>query len=187
MGNFTFIRTDINDLIIIEPKVFGDERGYFMESYHKKDFAEGGIDQEFVQDNLSSSKKGVLRGMHFQINQPQGKLVKVLSGEVFDVAVDIRKNSTTFGCWYGIYLSKENRRMMYVPEGFAHGFLVMSDSAEFSYKCTRFYNPQDEGGFRFDDKQIAIEWPFSKLQPIVSEKDRALKSFEDISKELKLI
>ena len=180
MSNFTFFNTFIKDLIVIESKVYGDDRGFFMETYHKKDFYDGRIKVEFVQDNHSRSKKGVLRGMHYQITEPQGKLVRVISGEVYDVAVDIRKDSETYGRWYGTKLSSENKRMLYVPEGFAHGFYVLSDYAEFTYKCTRFYNPKDEGGFRYDDKDIAIDWPLEGETPIVSEKDLALKSFNDI-------
>lgn len=180
MGNFTFIETHIKDLIVVEPKVYGDERGFNMETYHKKSFYEGGIEIEFVQDNFSRSIKGVLRGMHFQITEPQGKLVRVVEGEVFDVAVDIRKDSETYGSWYGINLSEDNKRMLYLPEGFAHGFYVLSDTAQFSYKLTRFYNQKDEGGFRYDDKTIAIEWPLEGNVPIVSEKDLALKEFIEI-------
>jgi len=186
MSNFTFITTEIKDLIVIEPKVHGDSRGFFMETYHKKDFYEGGVAVDFVQDNLSRSRKGVLRGMHFQVNEPQGKLVKVNYGAVYDVAVDIRRESETFGRWYGIKLSEENRVMMYVPEGFAHGFYVLSDYAEFSYKCTRLYNPKDESGFRYDDKEIAIEWPIDRLDLIVSEKDLALMEFSAMCESLAL-
>ena len=158
-GNFNFIETKIKDLYIIEPKVFGDDRGYFMESYNRRDFVEAGLDMVFVQDNESKSKKGVLRGMHFQTKFTQGKLVRATQGEVYDVAVDLRKGSPTYGQWEGVLLSAENKRQFYVPEGFAHGFLVLSDIAEFCYKCTDFYHPGDEGGLAWNDQEIGIEWP----------------------------
>ena len=158
-GNFNFIETKIKDLYIIEPKVFGDDRGYFMESYNRRDFVEAGLDMVFVQDNESKSKKGVLRGMHFQTKFTQGKLVRATQGEVYDVAVDLRKGSPTYGQWEGVLLSAENKRQFYVPEGFAHGFLVLSDLAEFCYKCTDFYHPGDEGGLAWNDPEIGIEWP----------------------------
>ena len=141
MGNFNFIETKIKDLYIIEPKVFGDARGYFMESYNQKDFFEAGLTMTFVQDNESKSRKGVLRGLHFQTKHPQGKLVRVTQGEVWDVAVDLRKNSPTFLKWEGVYLSEKNKRQFYIPEGFAHGFVVISNEAMFNYKCTNFYDP----------------------------------------------
>jgi dTDP-4-dehydrorhamnose 3,5-epimerase len=141
MSNFTFTKTEIEGLLVIEPKVYGDNRGYFMETYQEKEFKENGLDVKFVQDNQSKSAKGVLRGLHYQENHPQGKLVRVISGEVYDVAVDIRKDSPTFGKHYGIYLNDENRKQFYVPKGFAHGFLVTSDEAVFTYKCTDFYYP----------------------------------------------
>lgn len=153
---------EIEGLYVIEPKVFGDERGYFMETYNRKEFEAKGLTMEFVQDNESMSKKGVLRGLHFQKNFPQGKLVRVLSGEVFDVAVDIRKGSPTFGKWFGVVLSDENKKQFYVSKGFAHGYLVLSEQAVFSYKCTDFYHPEDEGGIRYDDPQIGIDWPISE-------------------------
>lgn len=173
MGNFTFTQTGIEGLIIVEPRVFGDARGYFMETWHQEAFKEGGIPYAFVQDNQSSSTKGVLRGLHFQKNNPQGKLVRVLSGSVYDVAVDLRKNSPTCGKWYGIELSAENKKQFYVPEGFAHGFLVLSESAEFAYKCTRFYDAADEGGLLWNDPDIGIKWPLSGREPQLSDKDRA--------------
>lgn len=163
----------IEGLFVIEPKVFGDERGYFVETYNKQEFEECGLTMEFVQDNQSMSRKGVLRGLHFQKNFPQGKLVRVLSGEVFDVAVDIRKGSDTYGKWFGVVLSDENKKQFYIPEGFAHGFLVLSETAVFAYKCTDFYHPEDEGGIRYDDPGIGIEWPVSNdMEIILSEKDK---------------
>jgi len=149
----------IQGLTLIEPKVHGDERGYFMESYNYRDFAEAGIDCAFVQDNQSSSKKGVLRGLHYQIEHPQAKLVRVIRGEVFDAAVDLREGSATFGKWFGVRLSEENKKQFFVPAGFAHGYLVLSDYAEFCYKVTDFYHPGDEGGLLWNDPEIGIEWP----------------------------
>ncbi|NLJ17127.1 MAG: dTDP-4-dehydrorhamnose 3,5-epimerase [Clostridiales bacterium] len=149
----------IEGLCIIEPSVFGDNRGYFMETYNKNDFAEHGLHMDFVQDNQSMSRKGVLRGLHFQKNFPQGKLVRVIKGRVFDVAVDLRKDSKTFGKWFGIELTEENKKQFYIPEGFAHGFLVLSDIAEFCYKCTDFYHANDEGGIAWNDPSINILWP----------------------------
>ncbi len=187
MGNFTFIKTGIDGLTVIEPSVFGDERGFFMETYHADAFSKGGIDAVFVQDNHSKSRKGVLRGMHFQVNNPQGKLVRVIDGEVYDVAVDIRKGSRTFGNWYGVALSSENKRQLYVPEGFAHGFYVVSPTAEFVYKCTRFYDPTDELGIRYDDSSVGIDWPVSpKDIPVVSKKDQELPGFEKVCEMLNL-
>jgi dTDP-4-dehydrorhamnose 3,5-epimerase len=182
MGKFKFIKTEIDGAYIIESGVFGDNRGYFMETYNYNDFKAAGIDIVFVQDNQSSSKKGVLRGLHFQKTHPQGKLVRVIKGEVFDVAVDIRKNSKTFGKWVGVTLSEENNKQFYVPEGLAHGFLVLSDEAEFCYKCTDFYHPEDEGGIAWNDKTIGIEWPLEGIEEVIlSDKDRnrdALSSIE---------
>ena len=152
-------RCPIEGLMVIEPTVHGDERGYFMETYNKNDLHDAGLDAEFVQDNQSRSVKGVLRGLHFQISHPQGKLVRVIKGRVFDVAVDLRKGSATYGKWHGVELSEENRKQFYIPEGFAHGFVVLSDIAEFCYKCTDFYHPGDEGGLAWNDPEIAIEWP----------------------------
>lgn len=173
---------EIEGLYVIEPKVFGDERGYFMETYNRKEFEAKGLTMEFVQDNESMSKKGVLRGLHFQKNFPQGKLVRVLSGEVFDVAVDIRKGSPTFGKWFGVVLSDENKKQFYVSKGFAHGYLVLSEQAVFSYKCTDFYHPEDEGGIRYDDPQIGIDWPVSEdMQIILSEKDKHHEGLADQS------
>ena len=159
MGKITVETCHIEGLKVITPTVFGDARGYFMETYNYNDFKEAGIDQVFVQDNQSASKKGVLRGLHFQINFPQDKLVRVVNGEVFDVAVDLRKDSPTFGQWYGVKLSAENKKQFFIPKNFAHGFIVLSDYAEFAYKCTDFYHPGDEGGLAWNDPEIGIEWP----------------------------
>ncbi len=159
MGQIKITNTPIDGLCLIEPAVFGDERGYFMETYNQRDMQAAGLDMNFVQDNQSMSVKGVLRGLHFQKEHPQGKLVRVIRGRVFDVAVDLRKNSPTFGKWYGVVLSAENKKQFYIPEGFAHGFLVLSDEAEFCYKCTDFYHPGDEGGLAWNDPAINIEWP----------------------------
>ncbi|EEY50283.1 dTDP-4-dehydrorhamnose 3,5-epimerase [Vibrio cholerae] len=166
------IETDIPDVKIIEPTVFGDERGFFMETWNQKRFEElvTGKPTLFVQDNHSKSKKGILRGLHYQTENTQGKLVRVVSGEVFDVAVDIRKDSPTFGKWVGVYLSAENKRQLWVPEGFAHGFYVTSEEAEFVYKCTDYYNPKAEVSIRWNDEKLAIEWPIS-TKPQLSEKD----------------
>lgn len=167
---------EIEGLKVIEPSVFGDERGYFMETYNYNDFAAAGIDCKFVQDNQSSSKKGVLRGLHFQINFPQDKLVRVVSGEVFDVAVDLREGSKTFGKWYGVRLSAENKKQFFIPKNFAHGFIVLSESAEFCYKCTDFYHPNDEGGLFWDDPEIGVDWPMpegmTKADLTISDKDQ---------------
>ncbi len=159
MGKLTVETCEIEGLKVITPQVFGDSRGYFFESYNKKDFVEAGITCEFVQDNQSASKKGVLRGLHFQKNFPQDKLVRCINGEVFDVAVDLRRDSKTFGKWFGVVLSAENKKQFFVPKGFAHGFLVLSDYAEFAYKCSDFYHPEDEGGILWNDPDIGVEWP----------------------------
>ena len=181
MSNFNFIETKIKDLYIIEPKVFGDNRGYFMESYSKKDFAEAGLTMEFVQDNESRSKKGVLRGLHFQTKYTQGKLVRCTEGEVWDVAVDLRKGSPTYGMWEGVHLSAENKRQFYVPEGFAHGFLVLSDVATFNYKCTNFYAPEYDGGVLWNDEEIGIKWPLEGIEEILlSEKDKNQKKLKEL-------
>lgn len=172
MGNFKFTQTDIDGLVIVEPKLFGDGRGYFMETYHEEEFKNNGISTSFVQDNQSMSKKGVLRGMHYQTRNPQGKLVRVLEGEVYDVAVDLRKGSPTFLKWHGIHLSGTNRKQFFIPEGFAHGFLVLSDVAVFSYKCTHFYDPGHESGLLWNDPKLGIQWPLDGLvQPSLSDKD----------------
>ena len=159
MGQIKVTKCPIEGLYVIEPTVHGDARGYFTETYNLRDMQEAGLDMVFVQDNQSSSVKGVLRGLHFQINHPQGKLVRVIRGRVFDVAVDLREGSSTYGQWYGVELSEENHKQFYVSEGFAHGFVVLSDRAEFCYKCTDFYHPGDEGGLAWNDPQIGIEWP----------------------------
>ena len=167
--------TTIPDVLIIEPNVFGDERGFFYESFNARSFAEQtGVKTNFVQDNHSKSAKGVLRGLHYQIQQPQGKLVRVVAGEVFDVAVDIRKQSPTFGRWVGVILSAENKRQMWVPEGFAHGFLVTSESAEFLYKTTDYYAPEHERSILWNDPAIGIEWPIES-EPTLSNKDNVAK------------
>lgn len=159
MGQIKVTKCPIDGLYIIEPKVHGDSRGYFMETYNQNDMREAGLDMVFVQDNQSMSVKGVLRGLHYQINYPQGKLVRVVRGRVFDVAVDLRPGSETYGQWYGLELSEENKKQFYISEGFAHGFLVLSDTAEFCDKCTDFYHPNDEGGLAWNDPQIGIRWP----------------------------
>lgn len=166
-----FIKTAIPEVILIEPKVFRDERGFFLESYQKQRFAEQGIRAEFVQDNHSKSVHGVLRGLHYQIRQPQGKLVRVIAGEIFDVAVDIRRNSPTFGQWVGDYLSAENQRMIWIPPGFAHGFFVTSPEAEVLYKATDYYAPEWERTIVWNDPTIQINWPIGKTLPILSAKD----------------
>lgn len=172
------IETEITDVKIIEPTVFGDERGFFMETWNQKKFEElvTGKPTQFVQDNHSKSKKGILRGLHYQTENTQGKLVRVVSGEVFDVAVDIRKGSPTFGKWVGIYLSAENKRQLWVPEGFAHGFYVTSEEAEFVYKCTDFYNPNAEISIKWDDELLMINWPLLN-EPCLSSKDQDGISF----------
>ena len=172
MSKFNFIETGIKGLTIIEPMVFGDARGYFMETFQKQEFADAGITDDFVQDNASSSTKGVLRGLHFQKQNPQGKLVRVLSGKIFDVAVDCRPNSGTFGKSYGLVLEDVDKRMFYVPQGFAHGFLVLSETAEFSYKCTDFYDPSDEGGILWNDANLNIQWPKLDCEIKLSDKDK---------------
>ena len=173
MGQITVETCHIEGLKVITPKVFGDNRGYFMETYNYNDYKAAGIDQVFVQDNQSASKKGVLRGLHFQINYPQDKLVRALRGEVFDVAVDLRKDSPTFVQWYGVLLTEENKKQFFIPKGFAHGFLVLSDYAEFAYKCTDFYHPNDEGGLAYNDPEIGVEWPIPEgMELILSEKDK---------------
>lgn len=183
MGKFNFIKTAIDGMFIIEPTVFGDERGYFLETYHYEEFKAAGIDVNFVQDNQSKSKKGVLRGLHFQTKNPQGKLVRVISGEVFDVGVDLREGSPTFGKWVGATLSAENKRQLYIPEGFAHGFLVLSDEAEFVYKCTNFYDPKNEGGIIYNDPDINISWPVSEdMTILLSNKDHLLPTFKEYAK-----
>ncbi|MCR5222314.1 MAG: dTDP-4-dehydrorhamnose 3,5-epimerase [Lachnospiraceae bacterium] len=181
MGKITVETCHIEGLKVITPKVFGDERGYFMETYNLQDFEEAGIPQVFVQDNQSASKKGVLRGLHFQIHYPQDKLVRVIRGEVFDVAVDLREGSATYGQWFGVRLSEENKKMFFIPKGFAHGFLVLSDYAEFTYKCTDFYHPNDEGGIIWNDPEIGVEWPLEEgVELIFSEKDRKWPTLSEL-------
>ena len=175
---FTFKETKIKDVYIIEPEVFGDNRGYFMETYRKEEFDNAGLKYNFVQDNQSKSKKGVLRGLHYQRNFPQAKLVRVISGEVFDVAVDLRKNSPTYGQWVGEILSSENKKMLMVPRGFAHGFMVLSETAEFIYKCDEVYHPEDEGGIMWNDPEVGIKWP-SDIEPLLSEKDQKHPSLKE--------
>jgi len=165
------------EVIIIEPDVFPDERGYFMETYHQEKFSGGGIDIRFVQDNQSLSERGTLRGLHYQIKRPQGKLVRVLYGEVFDVSVDIRRSSPHFGKWFGITLSGDNKKAVYIPPNFAHGFCVLTDTAEFFYKCTDFYEPDYERAIRWDDQDLAIDWPIR--DPILSERDAACPFLKD--------
>lgn len=173
------VRTSLNDCVIIEPKVFGDERGFFLETFHIDRYNDlAGIDLPFIQDNHSRSSKKVLRGLHFQKKRPQGKLVRVVRGEVFDVAVDIRKESTTFGKWEGVVLSEENKKQFWVPPGFAHGFLVLSDIADFEYKCTDYYDPSDEGSILWSDPDLDIKWPLNN--PILSKKDSNANKLIDL-------
>lgn len=175
-----FIQTALEGVILIEPKVFADERGFFMESYKKSLFHTHGITEDFIQDNHSKSSKGVLRGLHYQLPpKAQGKLVRCVRGSVFDVAVDIRRNSATFGQWVGYELSAENKKMLWIPAGFAHGFLTLEDHTEFLYKTTNEYSPAHDRGIKFDDPQIGIEWPNLDVQWIVSEKDKNQKKLED--------
>ena len=178
-GNFTFTKTSIDGVIVVDAKAYGDARGYFMETYKRPDFVAGGIDCDFVQDNQSSSTRGVLRGMHFQIEHPQSKLVRVVRGTVFDACIDLRPGSPTWGKWEGVVLSAENHRQFFIPRGFAHGFLVLSDEAEFCYKCDDIYHPGDEGGLMWNDPEVGIAWPalvgeqaFDSSQVVLSDKDR---------------
>ena len=177
MGKLQFKETGLEGLWLIEPTVFGDSRGFFMETWSASEFEEMGLPTHFVQDNHSRSGKGILRGLHFQKSHPQDKLVRVVSGSVFDVAVDIRSGSSTYGKWYGTELSAENKRQLFVPKGFAHGFLVLTETAEFVYKCTEFYHPEDESGLLWNDPEIGIAWPRDVLdaiggQPLLSGKDK---------------
>jgi dTDP-4-dehydrorhamnose 3,5-epimerase len=173
-----FVRTELPDVILVEPDVHRDHRGFFLETYHARKYAEGGIAGPFVQDNHSRSVKGTLRGLHAQRRYPQGKLVRAVDGEMFDVAVDIRRGSATFGRWVGARLSGENFRQLYIPPGFAHGFCVLSDTVHVEYKCTEFYHPEDEIGISWNDPEVGIDWPLS--EPIVSPKDRSLPPLRDI-------
>ena len=175
------IPCSIPGLLLLEPKVFGDARGYFMELWSERCFAEAGIEAQFVQDNVSFSRRGILRGMHFQNPRAQAKLVTVLQGEVFDVAVDLRRGSPAFGQWHGVSLSNENKRLFFVPAGFAHGFAVVSETVLFHYKCTEFYSPKDEGCFRWDDPEIGIQWPID--EPLLSEKDARAPRFREVPRE----
>ena len=182
MNNFTVRKTPIKDLVIIETKIFGDSRGFFMETYNQTSFEELGLTMNFVQDNHSKSKKGVLRGLHFQTKHTQGKLVRVIKGRVYDVAVDLRKGSETFGQWYGIELSEENKLMFYVPEGFAHGFLTLDDETEFVYRCTDLYAPEYDSGILWSDKILNIDWKFKEFginpeELTISDKDQKQQEF----------
>ena len=182
MNNFTVKKTPIKDLVIIETKVFGDSRGFFMETYNQASFEELGLTMNFVQNNHSKSKKGVLRGLHFQTKHTQGKLVRVIKGRVYDVAVDLRKGSETFGQWYGIELSEENKLMFYVPEGFAHGFLTLDDETEFVYRCTDLYSPEYDSGILWSDKTLNIDWKFEEFginpeELTISDKDQKQQEF----------
>ncbi len=180
MGKIKVTPCPIEGLYVIEPAVFKDQRGYFMETYNQNDFKEAGLDMVFVQDNQSMSVRGVLRGLHYQKQYPQGKLVRAVRGTVFDVAVDLREKSATYGKWFGVILSAENKKQFYIPEGFAHGFLVLSEEAEFAYKCTDFYHPGDEGGLKWDDPAIGVEWPIEEgMELIISEKDQKWGGFEE--------
>ncbi len=175
----TFEKTPISGVYVITPKVFGDDRGYFMETFSDQDFKNAGLNYTFVQDNQSSSKQGVLRGLHFQKSHPQAKLVRVLKGEVYDVAVDLRDGSETYGKYVGVLLSEDNKKQLLIPRGFAHGFLVVSDSAEFAYKCDEFYHPEDEGGLMYNDPDIAIDWPKLDVDYVLSEKDQKHPSLKE--------
>lgn len=178
IGNFTFNETEIKDVYTIDVKKYGDNRGYFMETYKESDFKAAGLDYNFVQDNQSKSKAGVLRGLHFQKTHPQAKLVRVLEGEVFDVAVDLRKDSPTYGKWVGVILSAEKGNMFMIPRGFAHGFVVLSETATFCYKCDELYHPEDEGGIMWNDPEIGIIWPYDG-EPLLSEKDKKHPPLKD--------
>jgi len=184
MSKFKKIETPIKGLYIIEPKVFGDNRGFFMEFWNKRDFEEIRLNMEFVQDNHSKSRKGVLRGLHFQTKNSQGKLVRCIKGKVYDVAVDLRKGSKTFGKYFGIELTEENKKMFYIPEGFAHGFLALTEEVEFLYKATNYYTPEYESGIIWNDKDINIDWPLEKYgikeeDLLLSEKDRKLQTYRE--------
>ncbi len=167
-----FIKGKLSGTYIIEPDVYSDSRGFFLETYNRREFEKVGINLDFVQDNLSRSVKGTVRGLHYQINHPQDKLVRAVSGEIFDVAVDIRRDSPTFGQWEGCFLSAENKRQFFIPVGFAHGFCVVSDSADFMYKCSNFYSPKDERGILWNDLDIGVEWPLDR-EPVLSKRDLA--------------
>ncbi|MBR3140022.1 MAG: dTDP-4-dehydrorhamnose 3,5-epimerase [Methanobrevibacter sp.] len=180
MGKFNFIETGIEGMFVVEPTVFEDNRGFFMETFQENDFKQAGYDLKFVQDNQSKSSKGVLRGLHLQLKYPQGKLVRVIKGEVFDVGVDLRQDSPTYGKWFGAILSEENKKQLYVPPKFAHGFLVLSDEAEFLYKCTEFYHGEDESGIMWNDEDIGIDWPLDGIDEIIlSDKDQEWKTLKE--------
>lgn len=193
MGKFSRIETGIEGLCVLEPTVFGDERGFFLESYSKKDFEEVGISLEFIQDNHSKSKKGVLRGMHFQYENTQDKLVRVVAGSVYDVAVDLREGSETFGKWYGVLLSAQNKKQFFVPKGFAHGFLTLEDNTEFLYKCTDYYAPQYDSGILWNDSDVGIDWKLSEFgisecELVLSEKDKkqlTLKEYKETKNKMR--
>lgn len=183
VGQFLSETCEIEGLKVITPKVFGDRRGYFMETYQYEDFSALGISQTFVQDNQSSSTEGVLRGLHFQIHYPQDKLVRVVRGEVFDVAVDLREGSETYGKWFGVLLSEANKKQFFIPKNFAHGFYVLSKEAEFCYKCSDYYHPNDEGGIAWNDPDIGITWPLLENVPVnLSDKDRKWGSFREYTR-----
>lgn len=179
MDRFTFTKTSIDGVYIIESLSFADDRGYFMQTYNAEEFKKAGLDFNFVMDNHVQSKKGVIRGLHFQYNKPQGKLVRVIKGKVFDVAVDLRKDSDTFGEWEGIILSEENKKQFYVPEGFAHGILALTDEVEFVYKCTDLHDDADGGGIIWNDPDIGIEWPLDNIEVKLSRKDKQLKTLKN--------
>ncbi|MEF9918200.1 MAG: dTDP-4-dehydrorhamnose 3,5-epimerase [Eubacterium sp.] len=184
MAAITVKKTQIEGLVIVQPAVFGDERGYFMETYNKEEYEKAGLTMTFIQDNESKSKKGVLRGLHFQSQYSQGKLVRCTEGVVWDVGVDLRAGSKTYGQWAGVTLSAENKTMFYIPEGFAHGFLVLSDEATFNYKCTNLYAPEYDGGIRWNDPDIGVEWPIEGLDLLLSEKDQKQPFLKDVKKVL---
>lgn len=184
MAAIEVITTGIEGLVIIKASVFGDDRGYFMETYNQEVFQEAGLDMTFVQDNESRSKRGVLRGLHFQTQFPQGKLVRCTEGEVWDVGIDLRAGSPTFGKWAGTTLSAENKQMFYVPEGFAHGFVVLSETATFNYKCTNFYRPEFDAGIRYDDGDIGVDWPVETAELLLSDKDKNLPALAEIKDQL---
>jgi len=182
VGFFRFRTLSLPGLVLIEPKVYHDERGFFFEAYNYRDFQAAGLSAPFVQDNHSRSKKGVLRGLHFQVGHPQGKLVRAVAGTIFDVAVDLRPSSPTYKKWYGVVLSSENKRQLYIPGGFAHGFLVLSDVAEVLYKCTEYYYPEDEAGIIWNDPEIGIKWPLPPGEaPILSKRDRGFKTLSEFT------
>lgn len=177
--NFSKTETGIEGLYIIEPKIFGDERGYFMESYVKQDFVQMGIDVDFVQDNESLSSKGVLRGLHIQNNFPQAKLIRVQNGSIIDVVLDLRRNSQTYGHWFKVELTSSNHKMLYVPKGFAHGFLALEDQTRILYKASDYYHPEDEDGIIYNDETLNINWPVEGIDLLLSDKDQKLKTFEE--------